>query len=287
MSAYNRHQNLAAMASEYIDRRFKDGSVKTNTRSTGKKSSKVAKEYIQAYEWAQKELMKSGNTSKRSTTSSSSIRKPQSTPDRGSLTSSTRRSIPRETLSPITFSEMLESDDEHMDHPTPLYDNSERILAPQMSPRFQRVDREPSVRSIGPTKQRAPRRSALPSIVPILLAITFMAICEHMSHIMVRTDLLSDLGLQFAAFFLKTTLQVLIVMYLLAKVKHDGDTQDNDARRCAFRNFMHSQGGRMIEADKLRTWFGETAVFDSEFLAKWTDENRCEYWQCRQTQGTH
>lgn len=102
-----------------------------------------------------------------------------------------------------------------------------------------------------------------------------------------RTNILSDLGLQFLVLFLKATFQVLIVMFILAKVHRDGYIQRSFDRRCGFRDFMHSQEGKMIEAHKLRAWFGDTAVFDPQYLTKWTDEKRREFWQCRPTHGTY
>lgn len=102
------------------------------------------------------------------------------------------------------------------------------------------------------------------NVVAILGATTLMALCEHAAHgLLQMTYLLSDFGLQFAAFFVKATWLALIVVYLLSVLHHKDEHSSNERCRFAFHNFMRGHGDKMIAVDKLRAWFGEDAVLDA------------------------
>jgi hypothetical protein len=270
---------------------------------TKKKKSSVSKAYIQAYEWFHDERQKRPQSSKQKKPPTSICR--TDLVDRVSFL--TEPVIPDESFSCI---ESVSSTPTRRHNKAPGLSIRQPLSAPMptiasRSSSTQRscraADRKDSSSSIAPDVLRYQNistsdvrldshgkilsaRSSSPrgrwNVVAILSATTLIAICEHIAYIQLQmTGLFSDIGLQFTAFFVKTTCQVLIFVYLLSKLHHKEQRSTKEQRRRAFYNFMHSHGDRMIAVDKLRAWFGDDAVYDAKILTKWVANDAREYWQ--------
>jgi hypothetical protein len=253
---------MTALAREYVERRVvsgrrivpRRGSTDTTNRSSKsklsvtsggtsgcKKTSRKTKAYIQAYQWSQTKLH--GNQT--------SNKKQGATSVRCSASVGRVSAITEPALSINENNESLSETDSFPATPIRRF-NGQGLRRDPMSaplptipsPPTRRDERDSvtsaSVRQYRTRIQSAPRSLSCWNIFSILSATTIIAICEHTNHLLFRTGLIVDLGLQFTACFVQSSCQVFVILYLISKLHRERESASILRRRGGFHDFMHS-----------------------------------------------